>query len=241
MEEWVKRKTPQQRVEDMRRPPSLPNWVRLNDQRRDETARRIARFVLSKPRHALGQVYRLIADYVTLGISAATARAGIDLIQDPLVRKLGHEIATALIPWLDKHDIKGIQAFDGMIERYPIGRKIVIPVRPTFVYIRDGKLTPVFVVGWSSDPFSVFQKRLLATMIHRTILTQEGFEGSDALILFTPRRKFSKSARDVKETWVSKSWLLSDEELRRQFDCYGNALDDAVPVILKHLAARGEE
>lgn len=236
----MKPKTPQQRVEEMRRPPSLPNWVRLNDQRRDETARRITKFVLAKPRHALGQIYRLIADYVTLGVSAATTRSGIDLILNPLVRKLGHEIATALIPWLDKNEIKGIQAFDGMAERFPIGRKIVIPVRPTFVYIREGRLTPVFIVGWSSNPLTGFQKRLLATMIHRAILTQEDFEGSDALILFTPRLKFSKSAREVREMWVSKAWLLSDDELRQQFDCYGNALDDAVPMILKELAARGE-
>ena len=237
----MKIKSPQQRVEEMRRPPSLPNWVRLNDQRRDETARRITRFVLAKPRHALGQVYRLISDYVTLGVTAATTRASLDLILNPLVRKLGHEIATALIPWFDEHGVKGVQAFSGMAERYPIGRKIVIPVRPTFVYLRDGKPTPVFVVGWSTSPLSGFQKRLLATMIHRAILTQEDFEHSDALILFTPRQKFSKSSRDVREMWVRKSWLLSDDELRQQFDCYGNALDDAVPVILRELAARGGE
>lgn len=235
-----KAKSPEQRVDEMRRPPSLANWVRLNDRRRDETALRITKFVLSKPRHALGQVYRLIADYVTLGVSAATTRTGIDLIVNPLVRKLGHEIATALIPWLDKHKVKGIKAFDGMIERYPIGRNIMIPVKPTFVYNREGKLTPVFIIGWSSNPLSGYQKRLLVTMIHRVILTQEDFEWSDALILFVPRLKFSKSSREVKEMWVSKSALLSDEELRAQFDCYGNALDDAVPIILRELAARGE-
>jgi hypothetical protein len=234
-------KTAEQRVEEMRRPPSLANWVRLNDRRQDETARRITRFVLAKPRYALAQVYRIISDYVTLGVSAATSRKSLDLILNPLVRKLGHEIATALIPWLDKHDIKGIRAFDGMVERFPIGRKIMVPVRPTFVYLREGKLVPVFVVGWSSNPLSGYQKRLLATMVQRTLLTQEDFYGSDALILFTPRQKYSKTAREVREMWVNKTWVLSDEELRAQFDCYGNALDEAIPVILRELAARGEQ
>ncbi|UYY59945.1 hypothetical protein [Sphingomonas sp. S2-65] len=233
-----KSKTAQERVEEMRRPPSLANWVRLNDRRRDETTLRITRFALAKPRHALAQIYRLVADYVTLGVSAATTRSGINLILDPLVRKLGHEIATALLPWLDKNGIKGLRAFDGMIERYPIGRNITIPVRPTFVYNREGKLTPVFIIGWSSVSLSDFQKRLLATMIQRVILTQEDFEGSDALILFVPRLRFSKSVREVREVWVNKTWLLTDDELRRQFDCYGNALDDAVPIILRELAAR---
>lgn len=235
-----KAKSPEQRVQEMRRPPSLANWVRLNDRRRDETALRITRFVLSKPRHALGQVYQLIADYVTLGRDATNVRKGIDLITNPLVRKLGHEIATALIPWLDENDIKGVRAFDGMIERYPIGRGIMIPVKPTFVYNRDGKLTPVFIIGWTSSSLSVFQKRLLATMINEVILTQEDFEGSDALILFVPRMKFSKSHREVREMWIGKSSLLTKDELRAQFHCYGNALDDAVPIILRELAARGE-
>lgn len=237
----VKGKTAQQRVEEMRRPPSLPNWVRLNDRRRDETARKITNFVLAKPRHALGQVYRLLADYVTLGVTAATTRRGIDLILNPLVRRLGHEIATALIPWLDANNIKGIQAFDGMFERYPIGRNIMVPVRPTFVYSHDEKLTPVFIVGWSSIPFSGFQKQLMATMIYEAILTQEGFEASDALILFVPRQKFSKTSREVRPLWVSEVPRLTDEQLSRQFDCYGNALDDAIPVILRELAARGEK
>jgi hypothetical protein len=236
----AKRKTAEQRVDEMRRPPSLPNWVRLNERRRDDTARNITRFVLNKPRHALGQVYRLIADYVTLGISAATTRRGIDLILDPLVRKLGHEIATALIPWLDANNIKGIEAFSSMAERYPIGRKIVVPVKPTFVFNRGGSLTPVFVIGWSAIPLSYFQKRLLATMIYEAILTQEGFEGSDALILFAPRPKFSKTTREVRPLWVSQVTRLSDEELREQFDRYGDALDDAIPVILRELAARGQ-
>lgn len=77
-------------------------------------------------------------------------------------------------------------------------------------------------------------------MIQRAILTQEGFEGSDALIVFVPRHKFSKTQRDVRELWVSKVNLLSEDELRKQFDCYGNALDDAVPIIFSELAARGE-
>lgn len=234
------RKSPQARVEEMRRPPSLANWVRLNSRRRDETARRITKFILARPRHALAQVYRLVADYVTLGATAADTRNGIDRITDPLVRKLGHEITTALIPWLDSNNIKGIPAFDGMMERYPIGRGIMIPVKPTFVYLRDGKLTPVFIIGWSVNPLDSFQKRLLATMIHQAILTQEDFEGSDALVLFVPRMKYSRSAREVREMWVSQSWLLGEDELKSQFDRYGNALDDAVPIVLREMAARGE-
>ena len=236
-----KPKTAQERIDEMRRPPSLANWVRLNARRQDDTTTRIARFVLTKPRHALGQVYRLLGDYVTLGVPATNIRAGIDLITDPLVQRLGQEIATALIPWFDKHGIKGLPAFEGTFERYPIGRNVSIPVRPTFVYMCDGKPTPVFIIGWTApNALTSYQKQLLATMIHKTLLTQEDFLGSDSLVLFTPRHKYSKTARDVREMWVSKTYLLSDEQLRAQFRCYGDALDDALVVVLKILEGKGE-
>ena len=230
-----KGKSAEQRLEEMRRPPSLANWVRLNNRRRDETALRIARFVLAKPRHALAQVYRFLSDYVTLGISAATVRASIDNLTDPLVQRLGHEIADALIPHFDRNDIAGVGAFDGMSERYPIGRNVFVPVRPTFVFLKGGRLTPVFIVGWASASLSGFQKRLMATMIQRAILTQEDFDGSDALVLFTPRHPYSKTTREVKEMWVSQSWLLSDEELNKQFNCYGDALEEALKMVKKAL------
>lgn len=41
-----------EKIAQIRRPPSLPNWVRLNHRRRDETALRITRFVLGKPRYS---------------------------------------------------------------------------------------------------------------------------------------------------------------------------------------------
>src|SRR5436853_4805045 len=103
-------KSAEQKIAEIRKPPSLANWVRLNARRRDDTARKIAQFVLSKPRHALAQVYRIIADYVTLGISIATAHSVLGLIGNPLVRKLGREISSVLLPWLDKEGVKGIEA-----------------------------------------------------------------------------------------------------------------------------------
>ena len=233
-------KSVEQKIADIRKPPSLANWVRLNDRRRDETTKKITRFVLGKPRHALGQVYRLIADYITLDVPAANVRKGINLITNPLVRKLGHEIASVLIPWLDQEDIKGIEAFHDMNAPFPIGRGIVIPVKPTFVYNRDGKLVPVFVIGWSSIPFSDFHKRLFAAIVQRAILSLEGFEGSDALALFVPRIKGAKTERYVHPMWINSLLLMSDDELKDQFDRFGNALDDAVPIIFEELAKRGE-
>jgi hypothetical protein len=233
-------KTAEQRIAQIRRPPSLPNWVRLNDRRRDETTRRITRFVLGKPRHALTQVYRYIADYVTFGLSQTVTKKAIESIPNGYVRKLGTEIADILLPWLETNNIRGIQTFHDMEARFPIGRGIVVPVKPTFVFVENGKLTPVFLIGWASFPFSDYQRSLLATIIHKAILTQEGFEESDALVICVPRIASGVPDRIVRAWYVSERAFLTDGELEAQFDRFGNALDDAVPVILEELAKRGE-
>ncbi len=97
-----------------------------------------------------------------------------------------------------------------------------------------------FVIEWASIPFNSFQKQLFATIIHKAILTQEGFEGGDAYVVCAPRIKGSRSERYVRSWKVSEITLLSDAELREQFDRFGNALDDVVPIILEELAKRGE-
>lgn len=230
----------EQLIAKVRTPPSLHNWVRLNHRRRDETTRRIARFVLAKPRHALAAVYALIADYVTFGISKETVTKGLEKIRNPLVRRLGREIVSVLLPWLDKKQIKGIEVFHKLVVPFPIGRGILVPVKPTFVFQHGRLLTPVFVIGWATIPFSDYQKQLLATIVQRAILTLEGFEGADAHFVCVPRIKGSRSERHIRSWKVSDVSLLTDEQLRAQFDCFGNALDDAVPIVLEELARRGE-
>lgn len=232
--------TVEQRIAQVRRPPSLPNWVRLNHKRRDETAKRIARFVLGKPRYTLTNIYKIIADRVTYGLDDYTVEQSIENLSNRLLIELGREITSVVLPWIDAHQMSGIQVFHDMVAPFPIGRGIVVPVKPTFIFLEDGRLTPMFVIGWASIPFSDYQKQLLATVIHNAILTQEGFEGSDAIVLCVPRIKAGRSERVARSWRVNDRTLLTDYELRAQFDRFGNALDDAVPVILNELARRGE-
>lgn len=233
-------KSAEQKIAEIRKPPSLANWVRLNERRRDDTARKIFRFVVSKPKHALSQVYSLIADYITFKLTLEDVQKGIDRIGNPLVRKLGREIVTVLLPWLDEQGFEGIEVYHNFNAPFPIGRNIVVPVRPTFICLDNGILTPVFVIGWSSFPFEDFHKRLFCAIVRRAILSLEGFEQSDALVLFVPRHKGSKSERYVRPIWVSTIADMTEYDLRDQFERFGDGLDDAIPMILDELARRGE-
>ena len=232
--------TIEQVISKIKKPPSLPNWVRLNHLRHDDTLRSITSFALGRPRHSLMRVYDIIAARVTHRIDYRTVWNCLAKIPDPSVRALGREILTVALPWLDKQGMEGIQVFHDMEAKYPIGRGVLVPVKPTFVLLRDGKLEPVFVIGWASVPISDYQKRLLATIIHQAILTLEGFEGSDATIIFVPRIPGSRSERHIVSWRVSEQQLLRREELLAQFDRFGNALDDAVPLILEEMSRRGE-
>ncbi len=233
-------KSPEQRVAEIRRPPTLANWVRLNAQSRDDTKLAIVKFAITKPTIDLSPIGKIIGDFVTMATTVLNVRKAINRLADARVAKLGREIIEVLLPWLGQENISGIRAFDSWSVPYPIGRGIIIPVKPTFTFNRSGKLTPVFLICWATMPFTGFQLQLLSTIIRRAILSQEGFEGSDALVLFVPRHKFSKSERWVRPMWVSKMGALTDRELLEQFDRFGNALDDAVPIILNELARRGE-
>jgi hypothetical protein len=173
-------------------------------------------FALGRSRMALAKVYEIVAAYATLGIDKRTAFKSLATISDPGVRALGDEILSTLLPWIDDEGFAGIQVFHDMIASFPIGRGVVVPVKPTFVMLRDGKLEPVFVIGWTNIPFSPYQKRLLATIIHEAILTQEGFEGSDATVIFVPRVGSKSRERYVRAWKVSEQYLLEDHELRAQ-------------------------
>jgi hypothetical protein len=89
-------------------------------------------------------------------------------------------------------------------------------------------------------PFTPFQQQLLATIIHKAILTLEGFETGDAYIVCAPRIRGSRAERFVRSWRVSEIPLLSEEALREQFDRFGNALDDVVPILLDEFARRGD-
>ncbi|MEE4350914.1 MAG: hypothetical protein V2J26_11860 [Pacificimonas sp.] len=228
------------RFKKVRTPPSLPNWVLLNHSRRYDTSRSIARFVLGSPKFNLFPILAFIIDFVTLQVPKADVMSAVRSLKNSKVRTLGEEVLEAVLPWLEAENIRGLRVFQNFKVMYPIGRGVFVPVVPTFTFNDAGKLTFVFVIPWAEVRFNRYQKRLLLTLIHEAILTQEDFLDADALVLFTPRHKLDKKTRFVKRLRMGDVQFLTREQLVEQFDRFGNALDDAVPIVLQELARRGE-
>lgn len=84
---------------------------------------------------------------VIWNISDEEALKSVSLIKDPLTAKLGKEIVTAFSAYNREQKLDGLEIFEGTVGLFKVSRDISVPVKPTFVILKNGKPTPVFVIG----------------------------------------------------------------------------------------------
>lgn len=218
----------EKRINSLLKLPNLVNWVRHNKRRLDDTVFQLREFAANPPRHSLQPVQKLCAGlaYGTLNEEAALAKA--EEIIRPAARAAGREVVPAFCRYLEKKGIVGVSEFDGFQAMYIIGKKpdgepLLVPVRPTFVGIKNDRLLPVFVIAWADFKMDGFQKYLLSTIVCDSILTQQDFLDSDAEIVAFPRIKHTRT-RDRRGWEVRQYNLLSRDDLVEQFERYSRAL-----------------
>lgn len=208
--------------------PNLVNWVRHNKKRLDDTVFQLREFTANPPMHSLQPVQRICAAiaYGQLDEAAALEKAGE--LKRPAVRVAAQEVVPAFCRYLERTGIGGVPELDSFKAMYIIGKKpnddpLLVPVKPTFIGVKNEKLIPVFVVAWVDFKLDTFQQYLLSTIICDAILTQEDFIDSDAEIVAFPRIKHTK-VRDQRG-WQARQYdLLSQDDLVRQFERYSRAL-----------------
>lgn len=225
----------EKRAQRLMRLPSLVNWVRHNKRRLDDTIFQLREFDKNPPRHSLKEVGKLCAElaYGKLNLEDALDKA--EGITRPAVRVAAKEVVPAFYKYLKKSKIYGVAELDGFQAMYIIGKKpddepLLVPVKPTFIGIKEDKLYPVFVVAWAEFNLDGFQKYLLSTIICDAILTQQDFLASNAEIVAFPRIKNTKT-RDQR-SWSAREYdLLSQDDLVQQFERYSLALKTIVAEI----------
>lgn len=221
-----------QKIARISRIPSLINWARQNHSRADKTTESLQKLADTKIQISLGAVYSLCAKlaYRKITYDEAWEKA---LTYQGYPGKSATEILPVFNDYLTTRQIDAPDDFQGFQVSYPIGRSkdgkgtLYIPVRPTFVTIQAGRLIPVFLVGWVNSPLDFHQRRLIASIIRRSILTQQDFLGSDAEIVSFVRKKFGRD-RQLGVWKVSQIPDYSDDELIAQFDRYTHALRDVI-------------
>jgi len=111
-----------------------------------------------------------------------------------------------------------------------------MPVKPTLVAREAGQLKPIFTFGWKSVPLTLFQRRLLMTILEDAIFSLTDFAESDAEIVFLPE---NEAGQRVPEVWHRGDYdLLSETELRNQLEVFLSAREAAYPIIGQWLAAK---
>jgi hypothetical protein len=212
--------------------PSVINWARHNKRRLDDTRRRLFAFAIRPPRHSLKPVGDICANLASKKISLGRATELIDQISRPVTRIAAREIIPAFAHEAGRRNFEAVPELRGFEIPYPIGRNpdgklMLVPIRPTFVLIENEKLRPVFMVGWATLKLDDYQKQLISSIICRSLLTHQNFLDSDAEILCFPRIKGTKVRQT--QTWTARAYdILSEDNLREQFERYSTALQQVI-------------
>lgn len=208
--------------------PGVLNWARQNFPRRDDTRIALERLVASDLQISLNPIYSLCARIAYREVSYDAAFDKAAAYQGKFHRDAGTQIIPLFQEFLTKNQYEGVKDFRKLRIPFPIGKnpegKVAsVPVRPTFVTIRQGRLHPVFLLGWIDSPLTPHQVRLICAVIRRALLTQQDFLGCDAEIVTFSRGKGGGS-RYLGGWLVSAYPDLTDAELARQVEVYNDAL-----------------
>lgn len=216
--------------------PGVLNWARQNFARTDDTTIALQKLVDAEIVVSLAPVYALCARvaYRELSYDQAFEKA---LTYKHFHRNAAIEILPLFHEYLMENQIEALVDFKNFRAPYPIGRNAsgqiaAIPVRPTFVTIKDGRLLPVFMLGWVNSPLKYSQRRLASAIIRRSILTQTDFRGSDAQIISFPRIK-NTTVRQ-RGGWMNSDFEdLSDDQVLKQIGIYNKALNQVIEQLMQ--------
>jgi hypothetical protein len=222
-------------LEKLRKPPAVHNWVKNIRNRRDDTASALHNFVINPPRTSLIATVNICIQVVVDRISLDQAIKCAKGIKDPQSSERAQWIVRAFHKVASDKGWEGIQVFRDMIEFYPVSAGVRVPVKPSFVVNDNGKLTPYFLICWAKMDLSIYQRRVLSTLISEAILSLEEFQGSDAVVICTPVASYSKKERHVFSWKVSEQKPLDAEEKQALFDRYAGAMADVEKMLIESL------
>jgi hypothetical protein len=213
-------------------PSPLVNWARQNLKRFDETRKRVWRIAENPPRHSLAQVNSICADIACRRLLPSKVEERIAEIENPFARVSAREVVPAFFGLARERKFDGIQTPSHLsialpIGRGPDGKPLLIPLRPTFILIENNQLTPIFMIGWAKLALQDYQKQLISTVLEHSYLSLQDYVGRHAEILCFPRIPKTRHRHSV--SWrTNEIDLLSEDQVRDQFDCYSRAVIDVV-------------
>lgn len=208
--------------------PAAPNFVRYNFEDLTRTLKAYVQFARGMPTISYVPGLTIIKDLVLGWIDADQAKVAVRRLKESPSRRANIQFVDAFCEYADRRRYQATPAYADFSTYFSIGRELPVPVRPTLVAREHGQLKPVFVFGWKSVPLTLFQRRLLMTILDDAIFSLTDFQSSDAEIVFLPE------INDVRtpEIWHRGDYeLLSPVELKNQSELFLSARAAAYPII----------
>jgi hypothetical protein len=152
---------------------------------------------------------------------------------------------TAIIQFVDafcvyaaERNYQATPSYSDFSTYFQIGRELFIPVKPTLIAREGGQLKPIFVFGWKKVPLTLFQRRLLMTILEDAIFSLTDFQDSDGEIVFLPET----NGRREPEIWHRGDYsLLSQAETTNQLEVFLSARSAAYPIIAEWLKSKKQK
>jgi len=215
--------------------PAAPNFVRYNFEDLTKTLKAYVQFAKGMPTVTYVPGLTIIKDLVLGWIDTEQARIAIRRLRESPSREANVQFVDAFCEYSELRQYRATPAYSDFSTFFSIGRDLPVPVRPTLVAREHGQLKPVFVFGWKSVPLTLFQRRLLMTILDDAIFSLTDFQDSDAEIVFLPE------VDDIRtpEIWHRGDYqLLSQVELKNQSELFLSARTAAYPIIAEWLRSK---
>ncbi|KQY27018.1 hypothetical protein [Rhizobium sp. Root482] len=222
----------------LERPPYIHNWVRNIGPDLQSTIKILVRLALGFPTKTYGAAAPIIRDRIVYSLDRETAAIAAMTTGRINSRSLVAEYVNAFCDFDDSRRYSGKPTYDEMIEPFRIGKGLSVPVKPLVNIVENGKLIPIFSVGWASLPFNKFQQRLFETVLEDAIFSLTDFRMSTGEFVFFPRESKHKNAARKAVIWKRGDMdKLPAEELSDCLHMYSQALE-AAKAILREMPQR---
>jgi hypothetical protein len=224
------------------RPPYAHNWVRYNYQDLLLTIKAIVRFIEGAPQITYAAGMPIIRDRIALKLDRETALKAAATKGHEKSQPYVTEFVKAFFDHDEVRHYSGLPSYDQYVAPFQISRDIKIPVKPLIVIAENGVLKPIFVVGWATMPLTLFQRRLLMTLLEDAVFSLSDFQNSPGEFVSFPHLSGSNSGQRTPLVWTRGDYsLLSASQMKEQVEIYLQALAKAKLIIAEKKKSGGEK
>lgn len=216
------------------RPPYAHNWVRYNYPDLPRTTKALVNFIEGRPQITYAAGMPIIKDRIAFGLDRETALKAAETKGHKKSQPYVREFVEAFLDFDEARHISGLPSYDQYVAPYPISRDIKVPVKPLIVISENGVLKPIFVVGWATMPLTLFQRRLLMTLLEDAVFSLTDFQKSPAEFISFPHIKGSNSAKRTPLVWKRGDYsALPATQMKEQAEIYLKALTAAKAIVAR--------